>query len=365
MSPRPKISILIPTFNYARFLPEAIESVLRQDYRDFEILVSDDASDDCSADILSYYADRDPRIRVMVQPRNLGMVANWNWCLAQARGEYVKFLFGDDRLGCVHALRGLARMLDDHQDAVLAASTRQLIDENSRPLGHRDDIAHEGVVDGKDVARRCLLQFKNCIGEPSTVMFRRAALAARPFSPHYRQAVDLEMWLFLLRGGNLVYTHEPLSQFRCHAQQQTAVNQRRQLGLSEHVRLAQDYWIDFLGTETALKLRERRELFELLHWVQRKQEYAAGMESQLPRLWQLLGPLWSRYFWVERKLTRPLANARRACLVHLRGRRATLPAQFSPPSGRNIPSPASPRPPFPPRPTSLRRDRVGAEADFG
>jgi len=271
-------------------------------------------------------------------------VANWNWCLTQARGEYVKFLFGDDRLACSHALRALTRMLDDHPSAVLAASTRQLIDESSCPMGWRDDIAREGLVTGLDIARRCLLQFKNCIGEPSTVMFRRAIVAARPFSPHYRQAVDLEMWLYLLCGGHLVYTHEPLSQFRCHAEQQTAVNQRQQLGLSEHIRLAYDYWDDYMGTRAGLSLRERRELFQLLHWVQRNQEYATSLASQMPMLLQLVGPVWYRFFWVERKLIRPFANARRAWYAHWRRQNPALPTKSRATSLWYAPASVSQRP---------------------
>ena len=84
----PSISILLPTYNYARFLPEAIESVLAQDWTDYELLISDDRSTDGSAAIIAAYAARDPRIRFQLQPVNLGMVANWNWCLSQARGEY-------------------------------------------------------------------------------------------------------------------------------------------------------------------------------------------------------------------------------------------------------------------------------------
>ena len=94
----PRVSVLIPTFNYARYLPEAIESVMQQDFREFELLIADDASTDASADIICHYAAKDARIRFTIHSRNLGMVANWNWCLSEAKGEYVKFLFGDDRL---------------------------------------------------------------------------------------------------------------------------------------------------------------------------------------------------------------------------------------------------------------------------
>ena len=69
MPSTPKISVLIPTHNYARYLPEAIESVLAQDFTDYELLVSDDASTDNSADIICRYAARDPRIRAEFQRR--------------------------------------------------------------------------------------------------------------------------------------------------------------------------------------------------------------------------------------------------------------------------------------------------------
>ena len=98
MSPHPKVSVLIPTFRYARFLPAAVDSVLAQEFRDFELLISDDASGDGSAEIIRSYAARDPRIRFHIHPGNIGMVSNWNWCLGEARGDHVKFLFGDDCL---------------------------------------------------------------------------------------------------------------------------------------------------------------------------------------------------------------------------------------------------------------------------
>src|ERR1035441_7330528 len=105
----PRISVLIPTYNYARYLPEAIESVLEQDLRDLEVLISDDGSTDGSAEVIACYAAKDSRIRFQIHPANLGMVQNWNWCLSAARGEYIKFLFGDDKLASRQALRKLDR----------------------------------------------------------------------------------------------------------------------------------------------------------------------------------------------------------------------------------------------------------------
>ena len=91
MPPSPTLSLLVPTYRYARYLPETIQSVLAQDYRDLEILIVDEASGDGSTEILRDFAACDSRSRVVVHSTNLGMDANWNWCLDQARGRLVRF----------------------------------------------------------------------------------------------------------------------------------------------------------------------------------------------------------------------------------------------------------------------------------
>jgi glycosyltransferase involved in cell wall biosynthesis len=216
----PSISILLPTYNYARFLPEAIESVLAQDWKDFELVISDDRSRDDSARIIAAYAARDPRIRFHLQPVNLGMVANWNWCLAQARGEYVKFLFGDDRLESPRALRLLREALARHPSAALAASARSILNADSALVGLWDEFQHAGLHAGSEVVQRCLLETRNLIGEPSVTLFRRRD-AARGFDPRYRQLVDLEFWFHLLEQGDFVYLPDPLCSFRRHDAQQS------------------------------------------------------------------------------------------------------------------------------------------------
>src|ERR1700691_6171602 len=100
----PKVSVLIPTYNYARYLAEAIESVLEQDFQDFELLIVDDCSSDNTAEVVQPFCARDARVRFAVNPTNLGMVNNWQRCLDHARGSYIKFLFGDDTLANPQAL---------------------------------------------------------------------------------------------------------------------------------------------------------------------------------------------------------------------------------------------------------------------
>jgi glycosyltransferase involved in cell wall biosynthesis len=194
--------------------------VLAQDWTDYELLISDDRSTDGSAAIIAAYAARDPRIRFQLQPVNLGMVANWNWCLRQARGEYVKFLFGDDRLESPRALRALRDALAHHPSASLAASARSILNAESALVGLWDEFREAGLHPGPAVVQRCLRETRNLIGEPSATLFRRRD-AARGFDPRYRQLVDLEFWFHLLEQGDFVYLPDPLCSFRRHTAQQS------------------------------------------------------------------------------------------------------------------------------------------------
>lgn len=313
--------MLIPTYNYARYLPETIESVLAQDGADFEVLISDDASTDESAAVIAAYAKADGRIRPACHRENLGMVANWNWCLRQARGDYIKFVFGDDALATPHALSRLARRLDENPAAPLAASARLLLDGESRVTGVWNELAG-GEHPGIEVIARCLRTRRNLIGEPSTVMFRRRA-ARRGFDPAYRQIVDLELWFHLLLDGPLVYEPEPLCAFRRHERQQTAVNHRSAAPHLETVRLMESY---LARPEVAANLppgglRCRWLVFRHLYFTRKAAGNLPEVAAETARLRRRLLRRWGLLFWLWHRLTRPVENAwRKLGAWRLRGR---------------------------------------------
>ncbi len=221
----PKVSICMPTYNFAQYLPEAIESVLKQSYGDYEFLIIDDCSHDDSAEVIRKYAQNDRRIIFSINDHNRGMVDNWNLCLESARGEYIKFLFGDDALFSDNALERMVSVLDAHKEVSLVASARYVIDDQSNIIEIWREYRAKVGYPGAKIIRDCLIEQKNKIGEPSAVMFRKKH-AGRGFDARYRQAVDLEMWLHILEQGNFAYIDEPLCSFRRHAKQQTNVNIR-------------------------------------------------------------------------------------------------------------------------------------------
>ncbi len=321
MLANPKVSVLIPTYNYARFLPEAIESVLAQELADFELLICDDHSTDNTAEVLQSYQGRDPRIRIEIHPRNLGMVNNWNHCLAQARGQYIKFLFGDDKLMRPTSLSVLVNSLESNPQATLASSARAVLDERSQVIDIWESFS-EGLHQGRDVIVKCLMEHANLIGEPSAVMFRKSD-ADRAFNPAYRQIVDLDLWFHLLENGNLVYTREPLCGFRQHAQQQTARNDAEGTAWKEHLTFASEY--------AARPWMPRKALFPVVYEFRRSACKRADMRTLELRaaeqaVAKRLGRGWYGIHWVKHKLTRPFQNL--AHSIEKRSRKRRLESAF-------------------------------------
>ncbi len=230
----------MPNFNGARYLPEAIESVLKQRYRDYEFIIVDDCSTDESLEIINKYVRIDSRIVVRVNDVNVGQAKNLNLCLKYAKGDYIKFVFSDDVLSSISVVQRMVDVLDTHEDVVLVSSARYSIDSASTILRILTEY-HENVnCDGTDVIKDCLLTQKNKIGEPTVVMFKKK-YAMRGFNEKYNQNVDWEMWFHILEQGKFVYINEPLCSFRTHAQQQTMLNVEKQIHLIEPYYLLQDY----------------------------------------------------------------------------------------------------------------------------
>ncbi len=236
----PKVSICIPTYNYARFLPEAINSVLKQNFTDYEILIIDDCSDDNTKEVVSNYAKRDSRVRFKFNLVNVGMINNWNLCLFEARGEYIKPVFGDDLLSSPNALEKMVSLLDSDPNISLVGSARNLIDAESKIIKILSHFKNDTILQGETLILRCLSEQKNLIGGPSVIMFRKKD-AERGFMPHYTHIVDLEMWFHLLEKGNFAYITEPLCSFRIHSGQQTEKNTMRFSALEDNFHLFDEY----------------------------------------------------------------------------------------------------------------------------
>lgn len=128
MTKAPRLTIGLPVYNGERYLAESVEALLGQSYEDFELIISDNASTDSTADICASYVKQDTRVRYLRQPRNIGCAPNHNTLVIQARGELFKWA-SDDDLYARDLLKSCVDALDAHPGAVLAHSWTAIIDD--------------------------------------------------------------------------------------------------------------------------------------------------------------------------------------------------------------------------------------------
>ena len=129
MNTVPRLSIGLPVYNGENYLAESLDALLGQSYTDFELIISDNASTDSTADICRRYGKQDCRIRYVRQPRNIGLSPNHNFVFDQARGELFKWASHDD-LYARDLLKHCVDALDEYPHVVLAHSWTAMIDSS-------------------------------------------------------------------------------------------------------------------------------------------------------------------------------------------------------------------------------------------
>lgn len=193
----PRVTVLVPVFNREELVGQAIQSVVDQDFGDFELLIVDDGSTDRTPEVLREWAERDARIVVITAPKNLGIAEAPNLGLRHARTEYVA-RFDSDDLMMPGRLAAQAAVLDSHPEVVLVSSFYETMDRDGHHLGTWDvEEPHEVVT--------WLLHFYNIVGGGGHVMFRRSpVLALGGYDAAYPSSEDYDLWVRLLRTGRIL-----------------------------------------------------------------------------------------------------------------------------------------------------------------
>lgn len=220
----PLVSVVLPVHDGARYLAAAIQSILDQTYRHFELIVIDDGSTDDSAALAASFAD--PRIVLVRNERNLGLARTLNRGLDLARGELVARMDADDIAAPARLERQVQRMRDDPGLAVLGTDITY-IDPADRPLGRPRDLPCGATWVGWRLLRG------TCLYHP-TVMLRRAALGAERYAEGYTHAEDYELWLRLARTQRLDNLGECLLQHRRYQQSVSVRHRTDQVAAAAH-----------------------------------------------------------------------------------------------------------------------------------
>lgn len=219
----PLVSIITPTFNHERFIAECIESVLRQTFKGWEMIILDDGSTDGTSEIISHYSD--PRVKyIREEHRGLGQLGErYNRALRMSRGEFILILEGDDYI----PKQRLEVQLESFKEPEV------ILSHGKYAYVYGEEVVHYPTFFGRDVCENrpigamvgALLQGLNPIGTQSVMIRKSALLEVGGFrQPEYLPLVDYPTWMALALKGPFTFIPEVLGYWRRHPRSVTMQN---------------------------------------------------------------------------------------------------------------------------------------------
>ncbi|MFA5983158.1 MAG: glycosyltransferase [Methylococcaceae bacterium] len=209
----PKIFIGVLTYNYANFLPEALQSIINQSYTNWEVLICDDGSTDNTEAVIQPFLDN-PKIKYFKQPKNCGQPCNWGYMISQAKGDYIATLHGDD-VWENNYLESLIQEIIEDPSIEMICSNWAIYDQNLNPTGAIGPIQTNQKLKGSEFFE--FLVTSN-ISLPSATIF--SALRAKEVEPpdiNLSRHCDREYFLRIARVANHAKSiSEPLIKYRRH-----------------------------------------------------------------------------------------------------------------------------------------------------
>jgi glycosyltransferase involved in cell wall biosynthesis len=204
----PKITVLLPFYNAEKYLAEAIESILSQTYRDFELLLIDDGSTDGSVAIVQGFSDA--RIRLEKNGKNLGLVKTLNRGLDLASGELIARMDADD-ISVPNRLDLQVRFMDANPEITVLGGAYETIEDPPRLISH--------PLSPSDIRRELL--FTGSVLAHPTVVMRKLDLRklGATYDSRFEHAEDYGLWAFLSGQSKLANLPDLLVRYRCHVDQ--------------------------------------------------------------------------------------------------------------------------------------------------
>ena len=269
----PQVSVIVPNYNHARFLPKRIDSILNQTFQDFELILLDDCSTDDSRSILSSYAG-DPRVRIEFNKVNSGSTfKQWNKGVQLARGKYIWIAESDDYAD-ERLLKRLVGRLDAEPRGIFVNCRSWQTSEDGKITGFLDSCladldpqkwTADFHADGKEECRKYLVR-RNTVLSASSVVFRKEVYdRVGGADENLIFCGDWKAWAAMaLEGGSIAYVGQPLNYYRFHEMSVTARSQR--LGIEPAEALRVIGWIlQRVSLEDVARTALCKEIFHL--WI--------------------------------------------------------------------------------------------------
>ncbi|WP_218570371.1 MULTISPECIES: glycosyltransferase [unclassified Pseudomonas] len=199
----PRVSIVIPTYNTAQYLPDAIESVLGQSYPNVELIVVDDGSTDHTPTLLEQHPGKFIRYR----QANAGQSAAMNFGWEKSSGELLGYLSADDRLH-PRAIEAIVDAMAQAPDAALAYPDFCVINEDSKQLR---------IVETPEYEERLLIANFQCLPGPGALFRRSVWEQVGGWNTELRNIPDMDFFLRFCQHGRFIRVAQPLADFRIHS----------------------------------------------------------------------------------------------------------------------------------------------------
>lgn len=186
----PLVSVIIPSYNAASFLKEAVDSILNQTYKNLEILIIDDGSTDNSISICKEYSNLDDRIQLIENKTNIGLVNTLNKGILLAKGHYIARMDADDRSHLNRIERQVA-YLNRHSEVSVVGCNALSMDMNSKVAKKPSTIyCDPHTISFSAYFTQALIH--------GSVLAKSAILKENPYDVNYKHSEDFELWLRLI-----------------------------------------------------------------------------------------------------------------------------------------------------------------------
>ncbi len=219
----PKVSVIVPNYNHAPYLPKRLDSVYQQTYRDFEVILLDDCSTDNSRDILAVYAQKPNTIFDNNESNSGSVFRQWQKGVSLSQGEYIWIAESDD-FASPYFLKRVVTVMDEYPQVGLVYSQSWLINSQDIILGDArcwtNDLdsqrwKYSFVNYGKDEIKRFLV-YKNTIPNASGILLRRSVLerCGGVIDQPMRLCGDWLQWVKILAHSDIGFVPECLNYWR-------------------------------------------------------------------------------------------------------------------------------------------------------
>jgi glycosyltransferase involved in cell wall biosynthesis len=235
----PTVSVIIPSYNHERFVKECIQSVLKQTFQDFEIIITDDGSSDRTVEIIENF--KDPRIKLFRHIKNKGASVATNNCISNSNGKYIAMLSSDDAW-YLEKLEVQVQYLDEHPEIAAVFGKPEWVDESGNPIKEK----YFPAMDMFDVGNRTRFEWLNhffykgnCLCHPCSLVRKECYAEVGMLNPSFASIPDFDLWVRICLKYEIAILDQKLIQFRWMSNETNASSDTNQNRIRNRFELKQ------------------------------------------------------------------------------------------------------------------------------